>query len=203
MELADVRSVGIMVAVVAATIAAPATAAIDLARAPAGMVVRSADAACDGSAYAGAGAVAVCQGGASTDFDLMFVDPGNPARKGSTSSFSIDVDAGSKAMLTAYDESGRLLGVADRSTVDGMGERLTLTGLGDIARIHVSGRGPIAVADLSFADVKTGSRLPEPATWAMLMIGFGATAALIRRRIRLSEARFTERMRRIAAGEAG
>lgn len=49
---------------------------------------------------------------------------------------------------------------------------------------------------------RTGpARLPEPATWAMLVMGFGLIGSLARRRHRRSEAAFTERMRRIAAGE--
>ncbi len=45
------------------------------------------------------------------------------------------------------------------------------------------------------------AHLPEPATWAMLIIGFGAIGALVRRRFRLSEERFNERIRRITSGE--
>lgn len=44
------------------------------------------------------------------------------------------------------------------------------------------------------------SRLPEPATWAMMVAGFGLAGYALRRRIRASERRFTERMRRIAEG---
>ncbi|MBB4154621.1 hypothetical protein GGQ80_002537 [Sphingomonas jinjuensis] len=47
----------------------------------------------------------------------------------------------------------------------------------------------------------TMSRLPEPATWVMMVLGFGAAGYGLRRRLRASERRFTERMRRIAAGE--
>jgi hypothetical protein len=45
------------------------------------------------------------------------------------------------------------------------------------------------------------AQLPEPATWAMLIVGFGAIGALVRRRFRLSEERFNERIRRITSGE--
>ena len=182
-----------LLALTGLALATPAMAAIDLHRVPAGVVVRGVEVGCvAGESFGG------CDR-ASTDLDLMFVDPGNPDRKASTASFSIDVDAGSKAMVTAYDASGRLLGVADRSDAGDHGERLTVTGLGDIARVHISGRGPIAVADLSFDEVTTSSRLPEPATWAMLITGFLLTAAMIRSRIRRSEARFTARIRQMTA----
>lgn len=45
------------------------------------------------------------------------------------------------------------------------------------------------------------SILPEPATWIMLLLGFGAFGALLRRKFRQSEQRFNDRIRRIEAGE--
>ena len=45
------------------------------------------------------------------------------------------------------------------------------------------------------------ARLPEPATWGMLVTGFGLIGWLARRHQRRSERAFTERLRRIAAGE--
>lgn len=43
--------------------------------------------------------------------------------------------------------------------------------------------------------------LPEPATWVMLLFGFGAMGAALRWKLRRSEARFNARIRRIEAGE--
>lgn len=51
------------------------------------------------------------------------------------------------------------------------------------------------------AVAKAPAMLPEPATWAMLLLGFGAIGALVRRRFRRSEERFTRRIREIATGE--
>ena len=48
---------------------------------------------------------------------------------------------------------------------------------------------------------KAATRLPEPATWTVLVLGFGLIGYLARYRQRRSEAAFSERMRRIAAGE--
>lgn len=45
------------------------------------------------------------------------------------------------------------------------------------------------------------ARLPEPATWTMLILGFGAIGGIVRHRLRRSEERFNERIRRIAAGD--
>lgn len=44
-------------------------------------------------------------------------------------------------------------------------------------------------------------RLPEAATWGMLLIGFGAVGFALRKAKALSDARFEEKIRRLAAGD--
>lgn len=44
-------------------------------------------------------------------------------------------------------------------------------------------------------------RLPEPATWGLMILGFGGIAGAMRRRLRKSDADFTARIRRIADGD--
>lgn len=44
--------------------------------------------------------------------------------------------------------------------------------------------------------------LPEPATWVMLLLGFGAMGAALRWKLRRSEERFNAKIRRIEAGES-
>ena len=131
--------------------------------------------------------------GAGRAADILFVDLADPGRPISTRSFSL-LAAENGAMLTAYDAAGRTIGSVRGA---GDGERVTLVGA--ITRIAVR---PAAAAIRS-APVETAmSHVPEPATWAMLMIGFGMIAAGVRRWMRRSQARFDERIRRIAAGEA-
>lgn len=55
------------------------------------------------------------------------------------------------------------------------------------------------VGKFSFRTI--ASRLPEPATWVLMILGFGAIGGAMRFHIRRSEARFTAKLRRIAAGE--
>ena len=45
------------------------------------------------------------------------------------------------------------------------------------------------------------SRLPEVATWGMLLLGFGAVGFALRKAKALSDARFEEEIKRLAAGE--
>lgn len=44
--------------------------------------------------------------------------------------------------------------------------------------------------------------VPEPASWAMMILGMGAIGYMLRRKVRVSEARFDAKIKRIAAGEA-
>ncbi|QDZ08930.1 hypothetical protein FPZ24_16815 [Sphingomonas panacisoli] len=44
-------------------------------------------------------------------------------------------------------------------------------------------------------------RLPEAATWGMLLLGFGAVGFALRKAKALSDARFEEKIKRLAAGE--
>lgn len=68
---------------------------------------------------------------------------------------------------------------------------------------QTSGVAPLRTADATAQDdgARLISRLPEPATWVMMILGFGAAGYAIRRGIRRSEARFTARVQRIAAGK--
>lgn len=45
------------------------------------------------------------------------------------------------------------------------------------------------------------ARLPEAATWGMLLVGFGAVGFALRKAKALSDARFEEKIKRLAAGE--
>ncbi len=47
----------------------------------------------------------------------------------------------------------------------------------------------------------TIAAVPEPAGWATMILGVGLLGGVLRRRIRQSEARFAEKLRRIEAGE--
>ncbi len=141
---------------------------------------------------------AVCGGGGAAD--VRFVDMADPRRAVSPTSFSLlAMEEG--AELTAYDAAGRAIGSARGS---GDGERVTL--VGPIARIAVRPAAAPAKAAGRIAAIRGDaaaamSHVPEPATWAMLMIGFAMIAAGVRYCIRRSDARFDDHVRRIAAGE--
>ena len=51
---------------------------------------------------------------------------------------------------------------------------------------------------LGSVTLKTVAPVPEPSTWAMMLVGFGLVAAAMRGAIRTSEQRFTDKVRAIA-----
>lgn len=60
----------------------------------------------------------------------------------------------------------------------------------------------VAPTNQSFAQVAAVSAVPEPAAWAMMILGMGAIGGVMRRRVRASEVRFDAKIKRIADGEA-
>lgn len=50
-------------------------------------------------------------------------------------------------------------------------------------------------------NLAVGSAVPEPATWAMMLIGFGAVGFAMRRAKAAADDRFEDRVRRLAAGQ--
>ena len=62
------------------------------------------------------------------------------------------------------------------------------------------GRGnySLSIAGPGTATIATGA-VPEPATWAMMILGMAATGFAMRRRIKISEANFTNKVRAIAS----
>lgn len=61
------------------------------------------------------------------------------------------------------------------------------------------GKAGAPIASRATATAKTIARLPEPATWVMLILGFGGVGAAVRRQLRRSDERFNEHIRRIVA----
>ncbi len=137
--------------------------------------------------------------GAGRAADILFVDVADPHRPIATRSFSL-LAAGDGALMTAYDAAGHTIGSVRGN---GDGERVTLVGA--IARIAVRPTAtavkPARGVTMTERGAVAMSHVPEPATWAMLMIGFAMIAAGVRHWLRRSQARFDEHIRRIAAGE--
>lgn len=66
---------------------------------------------------------------------------------------------------------------------------LTLIGNGVPNRLSLNITGPGAVSYVTSADTIAGA-VPEPATWAMMLMGFGAIGVAMRRRRRASAPKF-------------
>ena len=67
--------------------------------------------------------------------------------------------------------------------------------------VATGARRPGPGAGQAAVTTRAKARLPEPATWLMLIGGMYGIGAALRRRHRASEAAFTARLRSIAAGE--
>jgi hypothetical protein len=77
-----------------------------------------------------------------------------------------------------------LLGVADVLVVDAVGGKdlLDLSAYGSITRLVISSTdfGGVLYDDFTFTP--GGGAVPEPSTWAVMLLGFGLTGAMVRRR---------------------
>nr|WP_235532851.1 PEPxxWA-CTERM sorting domain-containing protein [Sphingomonas sp. Leaf412] len=70
-----------------------------------------------------------------------------------------------------------------------------IAALGEGDNVGTAEQGPLDKV------LRAAGHLPEPATWALMILGFGGIAGAMRHRLRKSDAEFTERVRRIADGE--
>lgn len=69
-------------------------------------------------------------------------------------------------------------------------------------RITASGGdGAYSIGEGEFFAPAASAAVPEMATWAMMIAGFGAVGFAMRRQVRRSDAKFDARIKRIAAGE--
>ena len=113
-----------------------------------------------------------------------------PTKADATDAFTAAVD---RAVPAGHSASLRPLTVGGTVDDQVFADLAPVSGVRSLA----TGEGP-ATGDTAPTTI---SRLPEPATWVMMVLGFGAAGYGLRRRLRASDRRFTERMRRIAAGE--
>ncbi|MBI5084236.1 MAG: PEP-CTERM sorting domain-containing protein [Acidobacteria bacterium] len=116
-------------------------------------------------------------GDTTPNLDIVFVDPSNPLNPAYTTSFSI-LNTDGTLQLSAYDIFGNLLG----STSNFSGT-LSLSGIGQIARVNLLSldQNPTTMDDLNFEAVTPFAPVPEPGTWGLLTLGFGALALRKRR----------------------
>lgn len=121
------------------------------------------------------------------NIDIDFVNPLDNSQDGYTTSFSIfNFDGLIKA--TAFDSLGGILG-----TTQLFNGSLSFSGIGNISRVNLVSldNDPTTMDDLQFEEVVgTNSAVPEPATWAMMLVGFGFAGAAMRRRQTLVNVKF-------------
>jgi hypothetical protein len=70
-----------------------------------------------------------------------------------------------------------------------------------VTSYDAAGRGnySLSIAGPGTATISAAGAVPEPATWAMMILGMGAVGLAMRRRMKASEANFTKKVRAIAA----
>lgn len=100
------------------------------------------------------------------------------------SMYIADVDAGQGIWLNALDSSDNILGTLTFSLVggDGLLRFASFAGYSGISQIQIIGNDPIGIDNLSFTAPTLVSPVPEPETYAMLMVGLGLLGVSARRR---------------------
>lgn len=123
-----------------------------------------------------------------------FFNPFNPAAAGGSASFNFDTDivvftggniSGSGIAVPSFGATGNSIQIDRAGLAYGMN---TLTIEGTLTQTPPPGNG---FAGISGQLTLTGAMVPEPATWALFILGFGVIGAALRRRsgaVRVSKA---------------
>ena len=108
----------------------------------------------------------------------------------SLTSFSLDVAGATPTVLTIFDKNGATLFSTNvtltggYSTDPGAYVRYGATSNNGIGGFSFTGNaaGNTSIDNLEARDGATTGGVPEPATWAMMILGFGGVGAMVRRR---------------------
>jgi hypothetical protein len=176
-----------------------------------------------------ANAATVVTSGSLTNADPVFNSPneGNPPTTIAIGNYSFDayrftlssngsyaLTAASTAFDTylglyqgAFDPKNPLLNALEYNddsagSLNSLISRSLTTGVNYFAVVTSFATGATGAYTLSVSGPGTttiGGAVPEPATWAMMILGMGAVGYAMRRRIKVSEVNFTNKVRAIAA----
>jgi hypothetical protein len=109
---------------------------------------------------------------------------------------SLDVSfasSGAIGTFSAYDAADALIGTSSFNASSTGSRTFNLSGITRLRLVDTGNHFSIDNLVLNAAAV------PEPATWAMMILGMGAVGYAMRRRIKASEVSFTNKVRAIAA----
>lgn len=116
---------------------------------------------------------------------LIFTDP--------TSDISFGLSAGTAVTINAYNGSGTLL-QSLTNVLSNSGFTLQTLSATGVAKVEIVGAigssansaSIFGIDNLTFTSAPAAGAVPEPATWAMMMLGFGAMGAAMRRRTKVT-----------------
>lgn len=102
---------------------------------------------------------------------------------------------GAVGTFSVFDAANALIGTSTFSAATTGARAISLTGVSRLRLVDTGSHFSIDNLQLN----ATNGAVPEPATWAMMILGMGVVGYAMRRRIKVSEVNFTNHVRAIAA----
>lgn len=127
---------------------------------------------------------------ATGDFNFLLFTLTDPTLGFTAATFNLDALTSGFATILAYDQFGTTFGGA--FAVDAAGQNffnVTASNNQLIQRVLIMSSVPLAdISQIRIGDIGAFAPIPEPAAWAMMIVGVGGVGGVLRRRKRLGGA---------------